>query len=278
MMFCKICGSEHKNLKGLGCHIGHHHKETTSQLYYDLYYKKEGEDNCKNPKCNNKTNCFKGVTIGYRKVYCSVKCSKNSDEVQKKFEDNFLKNHGTTSPFNNPKIQKKIAKTNTKRHGSSNPFNKKHKSFKKKEETLIKNYGFNTPSKSENIKVKIRETNEELGRWLPLDQHQNYIDYVYHVNRITKQNKKELFKNWDGYDYYSGEYIKNNFKLRQQSPKYPTIDHKICIRIGFENNIDYNIIANIDNLCITTRSNNAKKRIKTEKEFKKIMNEKSNTI
>lgn len=72
----------------------------------------------------------------------------------------------------------------------------------------------------------------------------------------------------DGIDYYDGEYIKDNFKYESRSPNYPTIDHKISIRYGYDNNISVDEISNLDNLCVTKKKINTSKYTKTETEFK----------
>ena len=74
-------------------------------------------------------------------------------------------------------------------------------------------------------------------------------------------------KNWNGNDYYSGEDILENFNLNSNDKNYPTIDHKNSVRYGFDNNISAEEISKIDNLCITTRSNNSSKGEKIESEF-----------
>ena len=84
------------------------------------------------------------------------------------------------------------------------------------------------------------------------------------VIRLSHKNKKILLKNWDGYDYYDGEYIKDNFNLPYHHKNYPTIDHKTSIFEGFKNNISAENISNISNLCFTKRYINSKKYIKTE--------------
>lgn len=70
-------------------------------------------------------------------------------------------------------------------------------------------------------------------------------------------------------DYYDGEYIKNNIKLKHTDKNFPTIDHKISIYSGYKNNLSVDEIANIDNLCITKRFLNSKKNRLTEEEFYK---------
>jgi hypothetical protein len=65
-----------------------------------------------------------------------------------------------------------------------------------------------------------------------------------------------LLESWDGYDFYDGEYIKNNFQLHYFDNKYPTIDHKISIYDGFISGISPVEISNIKNLCFTKRITN----------------------
>lgn len=92
--------------------------------------------------------------------------------------------------------------------------------------------------------------------------------YRIEVNNKTRKYKKELFNNWDGHDYYDGEYIKDNLNQFASSHKfYPTIDHKISVYFGYLNNLSTDEISNIENLCITKRSINSKKRILNEESF-----------
>jgi hypothetical protein len=87
---------------------------------------------------------------------------------------------------------------------------------------------------------------------------------------ITKKNiRKYNFKEkWNGLDYYDNEYILDNLNLNHTSPLYPTIDHKISIFYGFNNNISVYEISNIENLCITKRKINSSKSTKCEWDFK----------
>jgi hypothetical protein len=59
----------------------------------------------------------------------------------------------------------------------------------------------------------------------------SYLFYRNEVRRFTNRNKKELFENWNGYDYYDNEFIGNNFVYVHTNRLYPTIDHKISIYI-----------------------------------------------
>lgn len=81
------------------------------------------------------------------------------------------------------------------------------------------------------------------------------------------KNKIELFENWNGYDFYDNEYIKNNFNLNHFSNNYPTIDHKISIKYGFKNKIPPEKLAELNNLCFTKQIINKKKSFKNYNEF-----------
>jgi hypothetical protein len=95
---------------------------------------------------------------------------------------------------------------------------------------------------------------------------------------LTHKNKKIIYANWNGFDYYDGEYIKNNFKYDSRSSNYPTVDHKISIRYGYDNNISAEEISDLDNLCITKKKINTSKYIKTEYEFKNSCNILNNSL
>jgi hypothetical protein len=95
----------------------------------------------------------------------------------------------------------------------------------------------------------------------------DYLTYRNECRRITKSNIKSLISSWNGFDYYDGEFIGENFILDHNHVDYPTIDHKISVYYGFKNSIDPNIIGSIDNLCFTKRSINSSKRDLIEKDF-----------
>lgn len=84
---------------------------------------------------------------------------------------------------------------------------------------------------------------------------------------ITYKNKKTLFKNWDGIDYYDKEYIKDNITIGLIKKFHPTIDHKISLLHGFNNNISPEDIGHINNLCITKMFINSSKNSKIESVF-----------
>lgn len=151
------------------------------------------------------------------------------------------------SKFNAKDRLKKAKQTNLERYGVENVF---------QNEVIIK----------ENVK-KTRKTMIKKGRWVDDKYLSPWQKYKKDVINLTHKVKKILFENWDGYDYYDNEYIKNNFNLNCHSSNYPTVDHKISIKYGFDNNIPTTDIANINNLCITKKCINTSKYIKTENEY-----------
>jgi len=87
----------------------------------------------------------------------------------------------------------------------------------------------------------------------------SFINYKKEVRKETYKYKKKLYDNWNGYDYYDNEYIKDNFNLNSYDDNYPSLDHKTSIKYGFDNNISVEYIGNINNLCVTKRLINIKK-------------------
>ena len=114
-----------------------------------------------------------------------------------------------------------------------------------------------------NNSQKMIKTKEERFIYIPQNLLSEFKKYRKYVNRITYKNKKILYNEWSGYDYYDNEYIKENIKYNSNDMNYPTVDHKISIFEGFNKKINPEIIGSIDNLCITKRKINL---IKNKKE------------
>lgn len=141
-------------------------------------------------------------------------------------------------------------------------------------------YEINRFSKNNSKKFEINEMIYSLIRDLSLIEekynnvifNEDYFKYRRECRRLTNKSVELLLINWNGIDYYDGEYIKENFNLDSNHPNYPTIDHKISIYQGFINKIDINFVSSIENICITKRSINSSKRDKSESEFNISLN------
>lgn len=136
----------------------------------------------------------------------------------------------------------------------------------------IEKFGTNTPLQNISIIEIIRKKNIENGRWSEYDLNK-YSEYRKKIDYLTKKQKKKLFENWNGKDYYDCEYIRENLSLDKNHDFYPSIDHKISVMYGFLNEISPEEISKIDNLCITKRFLNTMKFTKNEDDFKKYLSE-----
>ena len=178
-------------------------------------------------------------------------------------------------------IVEKIKNTFLERYGvdslsKMDEFKLKMKANKKnidelKKETCIERYGVDNVSKVDEIKNKIINTKVERNLIIPNYLLNDWCLYKKEVRNITKRNKRKLYEDWNGYDYYDGEFIKGYLSNSHIHRFYPTIDHKISVYYGFINSIDPNEIGSIENLCITKRFINSSKSKMIEEDFLKLL-------
>lgn len=203
------------------------------------------------------------------KINLDVKYPMQSEKIKNKRNKNNFKKFGkehytqTTEYVDKCKITC-LNKYNVEYYMQSIDFKEKSK------KTYLKKYGVDHPMKLEEIQKKTKNTKIKNGSYLTDEQRTDYKNYWLKVKVATNKNKKYLFENWDGIDYYDGEYIAENFIFPSGSKEYPTIDHKTSVNYGYKNNITPKEIGKIENLCITKRSINSKKHKKTESEFIKL--------
>jgi hypothetical protein len=126
-------------------------------------------------------------------------------------------------------------------------------------ETFIRKYNIDWASKLNIVKDKVRKTKEDNGSVIPDELLCDWNIYKRKVRNITNSNKKNLYENWNGNDYYDNELIKGYLSHTSTHRFYPTIDHKISVYFGFINNISPEEIGSLDNLCITKRYINSMK-------------------
>ncbi len=176
--------------------------------------------------------------------------------------------------------KKRVEKTNLERYGYktnliSPDYKDKIKNILKEKYGTDKFYNINRNKKIKKFKFKLIDNIDSLSNdfersesfYKNIDKSDGYLLYRNEVRRITKYNIKLFLENWDGCDYYNNEYIMDNYTLDKNDLNYPTIDHKISVYYGFINNISPEEISSIDNLCITKRFINSKKRDLIESEF-----------
>lgn len=182
-----------------------------------------------------------------------------SKEILEKAKQTSKEKYGVDNVFQNEKIKDKCKKTKLEKYGDETFTNKE-----KFKETMFEKYGVDNPSKSKEMLEKVKQSKIKDGYHY---DDSNWKTYSKIVRKLTMKHLDDLFGNWDGYDTYDNEYIKENLTLNYNDKKYPTVDHIISVSEGYKLSILPQIIANIDNLCITKRTLNCKKgsRVSAEK-------------
>jgi hypothetical protein len=89
-----------------------------------------------------------------------------------------------------------------------------------------------------------------------------FKQYRKKVYRLTRKIKPQLLNEWDGYDFYDKQYIKDNFKLPFTHGDYPSIDHVKSLQKGFKEGIPPIEMSKKENLVWTKKRINSSKRTK----------------
>jgi len=106
---------------------------------------------------------------------------------------------------------------------------------------------------------KRQKTWEASGRYFNFKENKDWKRFYKKCDYLTRRLRKTMLETWDGYDYYTGEYIKDNQALEPQHKEYPTLDHKHSRSRAFKDGMTPQEITVEENLVWTTRSNNSKK-------------------
>ena len=216
-------------------------------------------------------------------------------DIQNKSKETCLKKYGTKTFSQTDMFLEKYKKASLEKYGTDN-YAKTDECWNKIRKTCLLKYGVEYSSQCQEIKNKLSETClkrygfknyvmtaefiEKALKSRGLDFETNeYLIFRRKVNNITSKIKKELFENWNGYDYYDNEYIKDNFKLNCMDRNYPSIDHKISVWEGYKNNKTPEELSQLNNLCVTKRSINSSKNNKinwtySNIKIKSILNQK----
>jgi len=187
--------------------------------------------------------------------YACIKC-----KTEKTINTNKSR-HGVEHVSQKLEFKIKLMKTNLKKYGVESVL--QHQFFMDKMMTTnIKKYGVPLVGQLESVKEKSKQTRIKNGFQTPDELMDKLRLYRLSVDKATRKFKKQLFEEWDGYDFYDKKFIRNNFKFYHTDKRFPSIDHKTSVFYGFKNNIPADIIGDIKNLCITKRSLNSKKHSK----------------
>ncbi len=183
--------------------------------------------------------------------------SEKKDLIVDKIKKTFMSKYGTEYFSSTPQWLDMFRKTYDVREN-----------LRKK--TCINRYGVDNVSKLKDVQDKISKTKSDNGSIIHSDDLGHWDLYKRKVRKETNKNKKLLYEEWAGNDYYDNEFIKGYLSYNHTHRFYPTIDHKISVMYGFSNDIDPSEIGSMDNLCITKRYINSIKSSLTESDFKKF--------
>jgi len=217
---------------------------------------------CSKVECSNQK--IKDVCL----IKYGVENPFQADFVKEKSKNTFIEKYGVSHQMYIQEVKDKIKKTCLNKYGVEHP-SQNDKVIKKTKITNILKYGFDHDNKLESQKEKRKNTRIENGRQLPDNMRSLYFLYRRQIDNISDILKYKLLDNWDGFDYYDNEYIKDNFNLSPNDKNYPTLDHKISVYYGFLNDISVEEISKIENLCFTKNYLNCRKGRLTELEFKR---------
>jgi len=283
---CDICGKEkkityYKYLQNIKKYKVYSCSQKCSAFKNKLTKKEKYGDENYNNRIKAKNTCIKKY---------GVENVQQDKKIKEKTNKTNFKKYGGNAPNFSKEVQEKHKNTTFKNNGI-NFYNEWRQNIKivlkekyndenynnreKNRQTNLERYGTENPMQNDKIKNKARKSKLENGSYYTDEQRSNYMNYWLGVKRETNKNKKQLFENWDGIDFYDGENIKNNFTYDSGDKKYPTIDHKISVFYGFKNNISTVEIGKIENLCITKRGINSSKNKKTQIEFESLLSKRS---
>ena len=205
---------------------------------------KEHEYTCTN--CN--INFINSIQLVTKNKYCSELCQITYSNLK------IVKCNECNSD-----IKKRIYKTKKYYFCNKSCYH----SWQKKNIVPPQNESRKTNANSEEAIAKRRITCIQSGKWHDGNIFVNGMDhkrYTKLVRYITKSKRHDLQNIWDGCDYYTGEYIRDNFKLHWSHGDYPSIDHKISITEAMIRQITPEELCSLDNLVYTKKRINSMKR------------------
>ncbi len=229
---------------------------------YIKYTKVCDKYSCSDVECSNQK--IKDVCL----IKYGVENPFQANFVKEKSKKTFNEKYGVDHQMYIQEVKDKIKKTCLEKYGFENP-NQCDNVKNKTKKTCLDRFGFTHDNKLETQKEKRKTTRINKGIQLPDNMIEPYFLYRRQVDNISDRTKVELLNNWDGYDYYDNEYIKDNFNLSIYDKKYPSMDHKISVIYGFLNDISIIDIADIKNLCFTKNILNSKKGSLNEDVYKR---------
>jgi hypothetical protein len=105
---------------------------------------------------------------------------------------------------------------------------------------------------------KMKETKLSKGSMIDWSD-ATWKQYWKRCDELTRKTRSTMLQEWDGLDYISGEYIKDNLKLHYSHGDYPTLDHVVPKSECYRQGLTPQQACSPENLKWTTRRNNSSK-------------------
>ena len=127
-----------------------------------------------------------------------------SDIIKKKIVDTNRLKYGVSYPSQSSYIRSKIINTLKYNYGVSNPMYS---------ELIISKIHSTNLSKYGNVIYNCSDTAKDLriknNRQIPDSERSEFEKYQIKVRNLTNKVKDILYENWNGFDYYDNEFIKD---------------------------------------------------------------------
>lgn len=299
-MLCQICLTNFSSRREVGKHITRYHKISLEE-YHRYCFDINDEYKCR--KCGHPKELIDWVS-GYKNKCKGKDHFKNTDEklkccicgmwcsTKQAFSFHILKEHKIKYKDYYDRYILKENENKCRLCNHETTFLNIHEGYTKycstlcsnmsaltkerKEKSFLQRYGHKTYTQTKEYRNRM----EDRGLITPIKDYTAFTYYRRLVENETYKHKKELYKKWDGKDYYDGEMLITNNEYKKMYPKMdlsnnvkqPTVDHKLSVYYCFKNNISVEDCGGINNLCICSRSNNSIKHSKIEDEFKTFIN------
>ena len=199
--------------------------------------------------CNECKTHYKSKGSGSK--YCSANCRQIARARDRQFTPcSHCSKDVRYFPNSEHKNKKNIFCSN-KCQGEWMKINTKNLQLAERANKMRKNWTLDCIDKA----IKTRKKNGNAIDW----NKAGWKQYWRRCNDLTRKIRKQMLENWDGYDYISGEYIKDNLNLHYSHSDYPTLDHIKPRSQCFKEGLSPYEATRPENLAWTTRKNNSKK-------------------
>ena len=198
-MICAICGL-YINNRGSSSHLSHKHNLSPKE-YYDKYFKKENEEICNLPGCDNITS-FIGISKGY-KNHCCASHANLDPETQAKIRKTCLEKYDVESSNQSELVKLKMKTTFLRKYGVDNCQKCKEiaiKTVETRQKNNLEMYGVTELSKLQEVRDKISKSTREYMLNRTEEESKEFYSKIREIKRkngtLKTSKPEENFYHW----------------------------------------------------------------------------------